>query len=86
MKELEAKVAELTKENGRLKNELKFTKDTERWVCLIFLMHSYRIIDVPKVFFITFRRAAGEQINVLRKTLDMLQAKNDQVGSELASY
>ena len=28
--ELEAKVAALTKENSRLKNELKFTKETER--------------------------------------------------------
>jgi len=38
MKELESKITELKKENGRLKNELKFTKDTERWVYLHLLL------------------------------------------------
>lgn len=32
IKELEASVESLTKQNSKLKNELKFTKDTERWV------------------------------------------------------
>lgn len=31
---LEAEVASLTKQNARLKNELKFTTDTERWAGL----------------------------------------------------
>lgn len=35
--ELEATVASLTKQNSKLKNELKFTTETERWVGLVVL-------------------------------------------------
>lgn len=33
--EPEAVIASLTKQNNKLKNELKFTKETERWAWLI---------------------------------------------------
>ena len=33
--ELESRVSALSKDNAKLKNELKFTKETERWACLL---------------------------------------------------
>ncbi len=73
--ELESKIAALSKDNSRLKNELKFTKETERYAGFV----RYQYQSTISFFLCNCRRAAAEQINSLRRTLDMLQAKNEQV-------
>ena len=44
IKELEEQVASLTKQNSKLKNELKFTTETERWAELQLIKVAIHII------------------------------------------
>lgn len=69
--ELEATIASLTKQNSKLKNELKFTTETERWVGLVVLtMYGELCLH---------RRTSGEYIASLQRDLETLQSRNEQV-------
>ena len=71
--ELEAQVASLTKQNTKLKNELRFTTDSERWVGLLLQ------VRYAGYFLSHFRRKSGEYIAQLQRELETLHARNQQV-------
>ena len=74
IRELEASVASLSKQNTKLKNELKFTTETERWaghVGVLCLAHF--------LFVSAKRRASGEYIASLQREIESVRSRNEKV-------
>jgi hypothetical protein len=72
VEELEAAVASLTKQNTKLKNELRFTTETERWAGLL-AVWKFICCSPP------YRRTSGECIANLQKDIESLQSRNELV-------
>lgn len=75
IQELEDQVAALKKENTRLKNEMRFNMDQEKWVLQNLMME----ILLTRLL-LKNRRSSGEYIASLQRDLEALESRNEEVG------